>query len=75
MGFLSAADEQAVRQEFAKLTGPVKIVVFATELGDETHQQTVALVKEVAALSDQIAVEVLNPHIDRERAEGLRDRA
>jgi alkyl hydroperoxide reductase subunit AhpF len=69
MGFLSAADEQAVRQEFAKLAQPVKLVVFATELGDDTHRQTVALVKEVAALSDKIAVEVLNPHIDRERAE------
>jgi alkyl hydroperoxide reductase subunit AhpF len=69
MGFLSAADEQAVRQEFAKLGEPVKLVVFATELGDDTHRQTVALVKEVAALSDKIAVEVLNPHIDRERAE------
>jgi alkyl hydroperoxide reductase subunit AhpF len=69
MAFLSAADEQAVRQEFVRLTGPVKIVVFASELGDETHRQTVALVQEVAALSDQIAVEVLNPHIDRERAE------
>ena len=69
MGFLAAADEQAVRQEFAKLAEPVKLVVFATELGDDTHRQTVALVKEVAALSDKIAVEVLNPHIDRERAE------
>jgi alkyl hydroperoxide reductase subunit AhpF len=68
MPFLSSADEQAVRQEFAKLTGPVKVVVFASELGDDSHRQTVALVKEVAALADQIAVEVLNPHIDRERA-------
>jgi alkyl hydroperoxide reductase subunit AhpF len=69
MGFLSAADEQAVRQEFAKLAGPVTLVVFAAELGDDTHRQTVALVKEVAALSDKISVEVLNPHIDRERAQ------
>jgi alkyl hydroperoxide reductase subunit AhpF len=69
MAFLSAADEQAVRQEFAKLAGPVTLVVFATELGDDTHRQTVALVKEVAALSDKISVEVLNPHIDRERAQ------
>jgi alkyl hydroperoxide reductase subunit AhpF len=68
MGFLSAQDEQAVRQEFVRMAGPVKIAVFASELGDETHRQTVALVKEVAALSDQITVEVLNPHIDRERA-------
>jgi alkyl hydroperoxide reductase subunit AhpF len=69
MAFLSAADEQAVRGEFAKLVGPVKLVVFAAELGDETHRQTVALVKEVAALSDKISVEGLNPHIDRERAQ------
>jgi len=69
MGFLSDADTQAVRAEFAKLTGPVKLVVFAAELGDDTHRQTVALVKEVAALSDTIPVEVLNPHIDRARAE------
>jgi alkyl hydroperoxide reductase subunit AhpF len=69
MAFLAAADEQAVRGEFAKLVGPVKLVVFAAELGDETHRQTVALVKEVAALSDKISVEGLNPHIDRERAQ------
>jgi alkyl hydroperoxide reductase subunit AhpF len=68
MGYLSDADTQAVRDEFTKLTGPVKVVVFASELGDDTHRQTVALVKEVAALSDKITVEVLNPHIDRERS-------
>jgi len=70
MGFLSDADTQAVRDEFTKLSGPVKLVVFAAELGDDTHRQTVALVKEVAALSDTITVEVLNPHIDHERAAG-----
>jgi alkyl hydroperoxide reductase subunit AhpF len=70
MGFLSDADTQAVRDEFTKLSGPVKLVVFAAELGDDSHRQTVALVKEVAALSDTITVEVLNPHIDRERAAG-----
>lgn len=69
MAFLSAADEHAVRGEFTKLVGPVKLVVFAAELGDETHRQTVALVTEVAALSDKISVEGLNPHIDRERAQ------
>jgi alkyl hydroperoxide reductase subunit AhpF len=70
MGFLSDADTQAVRDEFTKLSGPVKLVVFAAELGDDTPRQTVALVTEVAALSDTITVEVLNPHIDRERAAG-----
>ncbi|HEV8439229.1 MAG TPA: hypothetical protein VGT40_14135 [Methylomirabilota bacterium] len=69
MGFLSAQDEQAVKKEFERIGGPVKITVFASELGPETNSQTVALVKEVAALSDQLSVDVLNPHIDRERAE------
>ena len=69
MPFLSAADEQAVRHEFEKMTGPVKLTVFASELGGENNQQTVALVREVAALSDQLSVQVLNPLIEREQAE------
>ena len=66
MGFLTAQDEQAVKREFEKLTGPVKLTVFASELGPETNAETVALIKEVAALSDQISVAVLNPHIERD---------
>src|SRR3990172_11835511 len=68
MASLSAQDEQAVRNELAKLTGPVKLTVFASELGPETNGRTVALVKEVAALSDKLSVEILNPFIDKERA-------
>jgi alkyl hydroperoxide reductase subunit AhpF len=69
MGFLTAQDEQAVKKEFERLGGPVKLVVFASELGPETNAQTVALVKEVAALSDMLSVSVLNPYIDREQAQ------
>ena len=43
--------------------------MFASELGAETNAQTVALIKEVAALDDRISVAVLNPHIDREQAQ------
>jgi alkyl hydroperoxide reductase subunit AhpF len=68
MGFLRAQDEQAVKHEFERLGGPVKLTVFASELGGETNAQTVALVKEVAALDDRLSVTVLNPHIDREQA-------
>src|SRR5262249_11848055 len=68
MAFLSAQDEDAVKTEFARLTGPVKLTVFASELGPETNRQTIALVREVAALSDRLSVAVLNPHIDREEA-------
>jgi len=68
MAFLSAKDEAAVKQEFERIGGPVKLTVFASELGGEHNAQTVALIREVAALSDRISVTVLNPHIDREPA-------
>jgi alkyl hydroperoxide reductase subunit AhpF len=70
VGFLSARDEAEVRREFQKIGGPVRLVVFASELGGETNSQTVALAREVAALSDRLSVEVLNPYIDRDRAQG-----
>ena len=69
MGFLSGQDEQAVKKEFERIGGPVKLTVFASELGPETNAQAVALVREVAALSDQLSVVVLNPHIEREQAQ------
>jgi alkyl hydroperoxide reductase subunit AhpF len=69
MAFLQARDEAAVKKEFERVGGPVKLTVFASELGGESNSQTVALIREVAALSDQLSVTVLNPHIDREQAE------
>ena len=68
MGFLTAQDEQAVTREFEKLTGPVTLTVFASELGPENNAQAVSLIKEVAALSDKIDVKVMNPHIERDEA-------
>ena len=68
MPFLQPRDEAAVRKEFERIGGPVRLTVFATELGGEQNTQTVALIREVAALSDQLSVTVLNPHIDREQA-------
>jgi alkyl hydroperoxide reductase subunit AhpF len=69
MAFLSAQDARSVSQEFAKLAGPVKLVVFASELGPETNSQTVALAREVGALSDKITVTVMNPFIERDQAQ------
>lgn len=68
MAMLSAQHEEEVRRELDKMQGPVKIVVFASELGGETNGQTIGLVREVAALSDRITVEELNPFIERDRA-------
>ena len=67
MAFLQARDEAAVKKEFERVGGPVKLTVFATELGGDSNAQAVGLIREVAALSDQLSVTVLNPHIDRDQ--------
>ena len=71
MPILQPRDEDAVRKEFERIAGPVKLVVFSQELvAADLCRQNEALIKEVAALDGRITVEVLNPTIDRERAEG-----
>lgn len=70
MGILSDRDQSAVKKEFERLTGPVKLVVFSQELvAGDLCRQNEQLAREVASLDDKISVEVLNPSIDRERAE------
>src|SRR5713226_1120648 len=69
MSILTERDRAAVRKEFEKLTGPVKLVVFSQELlAGDLCRQNEALVREVAELSDKITVEILNLALDRERA-------
>jgi len=70
MPILSPRDQAAVRKEFERIGGPVKLVVFSQSLeAAELCQQNEELMREVAELSDQITVEVLNLAIDHERAE------
>ena len=69
MPILQARDEEAVRKELEKLGGPVKLIVFSQELeAADLCRQNEQLMKEVAALSDKVTVEVLNPQVDRDRA-------
>jgi alkyl hydroperoxide reductase subunit AhpF len=71
MAFLSERDQAAVRTEFEKLQGAVKLVVFSQELiAGDLCRQNEQLMREVAELANgRATVEVLNPAIDRERAE------
>jgi alkyl hydroperoxide reductase subunit AhpF len=69
MSFLNAQSEQEVRKAFQSLHDPVKLVVFSSSLmAGDLCAQNERLVREVAGLSDQISVEVLNLALDRERA-------
>src|SRR5437879_7481896 len=70
MPILSARDQDAVRKEFERIAGAVKLGVVSQSLAaPQLCQQNEQLVREVAELSDKITVEVLNLAIDRERAE------
>ena len=70
MAILQAKDQAAVKKEFERLSGPVKLVVFSQELvAGDLCRQNEQLMKEVAELSDKITVQVLNPQIDRAQAE------
>ena len=67
---LTERDQAAVRKELERLRGPVKLVVFSQELvAGELCRQNEELARDVAALDERITVEVLNPAIDRARAE------
>jgi alkyl hydroperoxide reductase subunit AhpF len=69
MPILQPRDEDAVRKEFQRIAGPVKLVVFSQELvAADLCRQNEQLMREVAALSDRISIEMLNPAVDRERA-------
>jgi len=68
MGILSEKDRVAVRTELGKLAGPVRLVVFSSQLGSEYCVENERLMREVAECSDQVGLEILNLHIDREKA-------
>jgi hypothetical protein len=73
MPILQERDQDAVRTEFQRIQGPVKLVVFSQELvAGDLCRENEQLMREVAALDERITVEVLNPAIDRERAEAYR---
>jgi alkyl hydroperoxide reductase subunit AhpF len=69
MPILTGRDIEAVRKEFAKLVGPVRLTVFSQELGSESCRHTELLLKEVAECSDKLNVNILNLVLDRPQAE------
>nr|BCX00566.1 MAG: glutaredoxin [Bacteroidota bacterium] len=68
MTLLRERERELVRQELSGLVNPVRLVYFTQELECEYCRETRQLLEEVAALSDQISLEVYNFMLDRQRA-------
>lgn len=71
MPLLNEEIAEQVRQELADLAGPARLVVFTQEFECEFCAETRQLAEEVAQLSDQLAAEVYNFVVDKEKAEEL----
>jgi len=69
MPLLQEKDREQVRQMFAELTNPVKLVMFTQEFECDFCKETHDLVQEVAELSDKITAEIHNFALDGSEAE------
>ena len=65
---LSAADQGRLREEFAAMTRPVRLLLFTQTFGCETCQQARQVVDELPPLSDRVTVEEVNFVLEPDRA-------
>ena len=70
MSLLSPSDQQTLRDMFADMTQPVKILFFTQTIGCETCDETRTILSELTELTDQIVVEEVNLVLDKEKAAG-----
>lgn len=62
-------DEIEIKKRLEEVQNDVKLILFSQSLNCESCPETEALLRELAALSDKLKLELLNPHLDREKAE------
>jgi glutaredoxin-like protein len=69
MALLKDSDKDAIKEQFAQLTGEVKLINFTQELECQYCRETNQIVREVAGLSDKITVETYNFVSDKKMAD------
>jgi alkyl hydroperoxide reductase subunit AhpF len=67
MPLVSPADQQRLRESFAELKRPVRLLFFTQALGCETCLETRQILDELPPLCDKITVEEVNFILDGER--------
>src|SRR5262245_11716868 len=68
MGLISAGDQERLREDFAKMTKPVRLVFFTQAFGCETCLLTRQILDELPQLSDKIAIEEVNFVLEADKA-------
>jgi alkyl hydroperoxide reductase subunit AhpF len=71
MALLEEEVQAQLKEEFAKLVNPVRLVVFFQALADPESEQVKRLLEELAALDARITVEPVNFVLEKERADAL----
>ena len=68
MALISPADQQKLRESFAEMTRPVRLLFFTQTIGCETCPQTRQILDELPVLSDKITIEELNFVLEGDKA-------
>jgi alkyl hydroperoxide reductase subunit AhpF len=68
MSLISAADQARLREEFEKMTRPVRLLFFTQSLGCETCPITKQILDELPPLSTKIAIEEVNFVLEGDKA-------
>ena len=68
MALLSPADQDKLRESFAEMTHPVRLLFFTQTLDCETCPQTRQILDELPALSDKVVVEDVNFVLEKDTA-------
>jgi len=71
MALMTEEVASQLKDEFAQLVNPVRLVVFSQALADPEAEQARRLVEELAAIDSRLSVEACNFVLDKERVEAL----
>jgi alkyl hydroperoxide reductase subunit AhpF len=68
MSLISPSDQAKLREEFARMTRPVRLLFFTQTLACETCPETRQILDELPALSDKIVIDEVNLILERDKA-------
>ena len=68
MALISSADQERLRESFAEMQRPVRLLFFTQTLGCETCVQTRRILDELPPLSDRITIDEVNFVLEADRA-------